>query len=458
LEAFSEFVDMLSGIVWGPYMLVLLVGTGIYLTFGMGWMPLRKLGYGFGLLFQGRDKTKQEGEGEITPFQALTTALSATIGTGNIAGVATAIFLGGPGAVFWMWITALFGMATKYSEAVLAVKYREVKPNGAFAGGPMYYIKNGLGDNWKWLGWLFALFGAVAAFGIGNTVQSNSVARAAEGSLGVPYVVTGIVLAALTFAVIIGGIRRIAEVTERIVPFMAVIYVLGAIIIIFANLGELPNAFSIIFHDAFTGTAAAGGFAGAGVMMAIRFGVARGVFSNESGLGSAPIAHAAARTKDPVRQGIVAMLSPFIDTIVVCTMTALVIIMTGVWQSGETGAELSAMAFNKGLPGPGDFVVAFGLIFFAFSTILGWSYYGERCVEYIFGTGAVMPYRYLWVIAVIIGAVANLGIIWTVADVMNGLMAVPNLIALLLLSPVIFKITRDYFNKEKHSSGKEIEA
>jgi len=478
LESFSDFIGDLSGIVWGPVMLILLVGTGIFLTFGLRWMPLRKIGYAFKLLLQGRDKEKQQGDGEITPFQALMTALSATIGTGNIAGVATAIFLGGPGAVFWMWVTALFGMATKYGEAVLAVKYREVKPSGAYAGGPMYYIKNGLGDNWKWLAWLFALFGSVAAFGIGNTVQSNSVARAAEGTLGISsittgiakvltdivqklgfnlvvspqdasYLITGIVLALLTFAVIIGGIKRIAEITELIVPFMAVVYVLGALAIIIVNIGQVPNALGLIFSSAFSGTAAAGGFAGAGVMAAIRFGVARGVFSNEAGLGSAPIAHAAARTDDPVRQGVVGMLGTFIDTIIVCSMTALVIIMTGAWQSGKTGAELSSLAFNKGLPGPGDFVVAFGLIFFAFSTILAWSYYGEKCVEYIFGSGAVMPYRYLWVIAILVGAVGELDLIWLIADVMNGLMAVPNLIALLLLSPVIFRVTKEYFGKQK---------
>ncbi|MBO8129315.1 MAG: sodium:alanine symporter family protein [Peptococcaceae bacterium] len=450
----ADFLGKIDSFVWGPAMLILLVGTGLYLSFGLGWMPIRKIGYAFKMLFAGRDKTKQEGEGEITPFQALMTALSATIGTGNIAGVATAIFLGGPGAVVWMWITALVGMATKYGEAVLAVKYREVKPNGAYAGGPMYYIKNGLGDNWKWLAWLFAFFGSVAAFGIGNTVQSNSVAAAAQGSLGIPYIVTGIVLALLTFAVIIGGIKRIAEVTERLVPFMAVIYVIGAIIIIGVNVEKLPAAVGLIINSAFNGHAAAGGFAGATVMMAIRFGVARGVFSNEAGLGSAPIAHAAARTNNPVRQGIVGMLGTFIDTIIVCSMTALVIIMTGAWKSGQTGAELSALAFKTGLPGPGDFVVAFGLIFFAFSTILGWSYYGERCIEYIFGTSAVMPYRYLWVIAVFVGAAANLiegglGMVWTVADIMNALMAVPNLIALLLLSPVIFKVTKEYFANEK---------
>jgi len=334
LAYFESFVSWVSGIVWGPYMLVLLVGTGIFLTFGLKWMTVRKIGYAFKLLFQGRDKTKQEGEGEITPFQALMTALSATIGTGNIAGVATAIFLGGPGAVFWMWITALFGMATKYGEAVLAVKYREVKPNGSYAGGPMYYIKNGLGDNWKWLAWLFALFGAVAAFGIGNTVQSNSVAHAAQGSFGIPLFVTGIVLAILTFAVIIGGITRIGEVTERLVPFMAIIYVIGALIIILVNASKLPGAIGLIFSSAFTGHAAVGGFAGAGLKQALRFGVARGVFSNEAGLGSAPIAHAAATTNNPVRQGVIGMLGTFIDTICVCTMTALVIIMTGAWQSG----------------------------------------------------------------------------------------------------------------------------
>ncbi|MFP3869672.1 MAG: alanine/glycine:cation symporter family protein [Syntrophobacteria bacterium] len=451
MESMSMLVNTLSDVVWGPYMLVLLVGTGIYLTFGLRWRPVRKIGYAFRLLLQGRDKSKQAGEGEITPFQALMTALSATIGTGNIAGVATAIFIGGPGAVFWMWITALFGMATKYGEAVLAVRYREVLPNGSYAGGPMYYIKNGLGRHWSWLAWLFAAFAAVAAFGIGNTVQSNSVARAVERSLGVPYLVTGLVLAACTFAVIIGGIKRIAEVAERIVPFMAVVYMVGGLMVICANIFHLADAFKLIITDAFTGTAPAGGFAGASVLVAMRFGVARGVFSNEAGLGSAPIAHAAARTNDAVRQGIIAMLGTFIDTICVCTLTALVIIMTGVWQSGETGAELSAMGFNRGLPGPGDFVVAFGLIFFAFSTILAWSYYGEICVEYLLGIKAVLPYRYLWVIVLVIGAQAELGMIWTIADVMNGLMIIPNLTALLLLSPIIFKLTRKYFSKTEYT-------
>ncbi len=296
---------------------------------------------------------------------------------------------------------------------------------------------------------MFALFAGIAAFGIGNTVQSNSVALAVNQSLSIPTWLTGVVLAGLTFAVVIGGIKRIANVAERIVPLMGIIYVLGALGVVFANFTELPSALGMIFSDAFSGTAAAGGFAGAAVAQAMRFGVARGVFSNEAGLGSAPMAHAAARTTDPVRQGIVAMLSPFIDTIVVCTLTALVIIMTGAWQSGETGAELSALAFNRGLPGPGDFVVTFGLIFFAFSTILSWCYYGEVCVEYIFGLKGVQPYRYLYVLLVFIGAVANLDLVWTFSDVMNGLMIVPNLIALLVLSPVIFKLCQQYFANNK---------
>ncbi len=449
MDALLAVINTISGFVWGPYMLILLVGTGVYLTFGVRLQSIRKIGYAFKLLMQGRDKTKQEGEGEITPFQALMTALSATIGTGNIAGVATAIYLGGPGAVFWMWVTAVFGMATKYGEAVLAVKFRETMPDGSYVGGPMYYIKNGLGKNWKWLGFLFAVFAAVAAFGIGNMVQSNSVARAVERAFALPYWLTGLVLAGLVFSVVIGGLKRIAEVTERLVPFMAIVYVLGALVIILANIGDLLPAFGMIFSDAFTGTAAAGGFAGSAVAQAMRFGVARGVFSNEAGLGSAPIAHAAARTKDPVRQGVVGMLGTFIDTICVCTLTALLIIMTGAWTSGETGAELSQMAFNKGLPGLGDFVVGFGLIIFAFSTMLAWCYYGQVCFEYIFGLKGVTPYRLIYVAVIFIGAVVKLDFVWTFSDMMNGLMIVPNLIALLALSPIIFRTTRTYFEENR---------
>lgn len=444
----STISKSISSIVWGPYMLVLLVGTGIYLTFGLKGITVRKIGYAFKMLFKGRDKSKQEGDGDITPFQALMTSLAATVGTGNIAGVATAIFMGGPGAIFWMWITAFFGMAIKYSEAVLAVKYREKKDTGKFAGGPMYYIKNGMKDKWNWLGWAFSFFAALAALGIGNTVQSNSVARAAEQSLGLPYWVTGLVLMVLAYIVIIGGIERIAEVTEKLVPSMAIIYILGSIWIILVNVGQLGGAFSLIFESAFNGHAAVGGFTGAIIAQTIRFGVSRGVFSNEAGLGSAAIAHAATTTKKPVRQGIVGMLGGFIDTIIVCTLTALVIIMSGAWTGGETGAELTTIAFSKGLPGPGGLIVAFGLIFFAFSTILTWSYYGEKSIEYIFGSKAIKPYQYLFVVMIFVGAIGNLKVVWAMADAMNGLMIIPNLIALLALSPVVFKETKKYFSDE----------
>lgn len=436
----------ISNFVWGPFMLILLVGTGVYLTVGLKGITIRKIPDAFKMLLKGRDKEKLEGAGDITPFQALMTSLAATVGTGNIAGVATAIVMGGPGAIFWMWITAIFGMATKFSEAVLAVKYREQKDTGDFAGGPMYYIKNGMGEKWNWLGWAFALFTALAAFGIGNTVQSNSVARAAEQSLGLPYWVTGLILMFFTYIVVIGGIKRIAEVTEKLVPFMAVVYILGALFIIILNIGELAGAFALIFKSAFNGHAAVGGFSGAMMAQAIRFGVSRGVFSNEAGLGSAAIAHAATTTKQPVKQGTIGMLGGFIDTIIICTLTALVIIMSGVWTNGQTGAELTTVAFTKSLPGPGGLIVAFGLIFFAFSTILTWSYYGEKAVEYIFGSRLIKAYRYLWVIMIFIGAVGNLKVVWAMADAMNGLMTIPNLIALLVLSPVIFRESKAYFS------------
>ncbi|CCQ73685.1 sodium:alanine symporter family protein [Magnetospira sp. QH-2] len=442
MDAFNDILGAVGGVVWGPVMLVLLLGTGLFLTIGLKFMTIRRLGYAFVQMWKGR---AGEGDGQISPFNALMTAMAATVGTGNIAGVATAIFLGGPGAVFWMWMTALLGMATKYGEAVLAVKYREVDELGNYVGGPMYYIRNGLGEKWKWLAFLFALFGTIAAFGIGNTIQANSVAQAAKANFGVPEVATGVVLAALTFLVIFGGVKVLAEVAGKLVPFMAVVYFVGAFAIIITNIEMLPAALATIVSDAFTGTAATGGFAGSTIWLAIRFGVARGVFSNEAGLGTAPIAHAAAKTNDPVRQGTIGMLGTFIDTIIICSMTALVIVMTGAWDSGKTGAELSTHAFELGLPGFGSYVVTFGLIVFAFTTILGWSLYGERCAEYLFGTKIIWPYRVLWVIAVPIGAMASLTTLWNLADVLNGLMALPNLIALLLLSPVIFKITKDYF-------------
>ena len=440
MEAINSILNTLSSFIWGPVMLTLLLGVGVYLSIGLKLMPWRKIGHGFKLLFAGK---AEQDEGEISPFQALMTALSATIGTGNIAGVATAIFLGGPGAVFWMWVTALFGMATKYGEAVLAVKYREVDEHGKRVGGPMYYIKNGLGNNWKWLGFLFALFGAVTAFGIGNMVQSNSVADALSSNFDVSHMVTGVVLAVLVGLTILGGIKRIGEVAGKLVPLMAIAYIVGSLIVILANLAHVGEAFRLIFASAFSGTAATGGFAGAAVWAAIRFGVARGIFSNEAGLGSAPIAHAAAQTSNPVRQGMIAMLGTFIDTIIICTMTALVILLTGAWSSGETGASLSTLAYAQGFSG-GNYIITFGLVIFAFTTMLGWSYYGERCAEFIFGARVITPYRVLWVVAILTGALIKLDFVWLLADTMNGLMAVPNLIALILLSPVIFKVSREY--------------
>ncbi len=446
MQMLNDLVSSLNGIVWGPLMLVLILGTGIYLMYGLAFMPLRRLGYSFKLLWQGRHK---EGEGDIAPFNALMTSLAATIGTGNIAGVATAIFLGGPGALFWMWCTALVGMATKYAEAVLAVKYREVDSKGMHIGGPMFYIKNGLKPHWSWLGTCFAIFGALAGFGIGNTIQANSVADVIHNTFAVPHMVTGIVMAVLAAMVLLGGIKRIANVAGKLVPMMALAYVSAGLVILIINYQALPHAFSLIFTHAFTPIAATGGFAGAAVWAAIRFGVARGIFSNEAGLGSAPIAHAAASTNSPVQQGSIAMLGTFIDTIIVCSITGLVIISSGVWSSGETGASLSSAAFEAALPGFGSYIVTIGLSVFAFTTILGWSFYSEKCVEFLLGERAITPFRYLWIIAVPVGATASLDFMWLVADTLNALMAIPNLIALILLSPVVFKLTKEHFSKAK---------
>ena len=438
MEAIRSLIGQINGIVWGYPMLILIVGVGIFLTVMLRFMPLRKIGYGFSLLFK-KETDGDEKSGEIHPFSALMTALSATIGTGNIAGVATAVAVGGPGALFWMWITALVGMATKYAEAVCAVQYREVDDQGEHVGGPMYYIKNGLGDSWKWLAALFAIFGAIAAFGIGNTVQSHSIADVLKNSYGVDVWITGIVLAVLVALVILGGIKRIAQVASRLVPFMAIFYITFGLIIIFLNLSEVPQALSSIFSEAFTGQAAAGGFLG----MVIK-GVARGVFSNEAGLGSAPIAHASARTKSPVRQGCIAMLGTFIDTIIVCSITGIAIIISGLWST-ESGAPLTAAAFDQALPGIGSHVVSLGLAIFAFTTILGWSFYGERCMIYLFGTKSVMPYRLLWIVAVFFGTSFALNDVWLLADTLNALMAIPNLIALVFLAPVVVKLTKAYF-------------
>lgn len=369
------------------------------------------------------------------------TSLSATIGTGNIAGVATAIALGGPGALLWMWITALLGMATKYAEAVCAVRFRE---QGNYSGGPMYYIRNGLAQRWHWLATAFAIFGGLAGFGLANTVQSNSVSQVLATEFSVPPLATGIVLMGLVAAVILGGIRRIATVASYLVPFMAVTYILLGLFVVGSHLDEVPGAVATIVESAFSPVAATGGFAGATVWAAIRWGVARGVFSNEAGLGSAPIAHAAARTNQPVEQGMIAMLGTFIDTLIVCTITGLVIVIMDVWPSGVSGASLTTMAFAAAMPG-GQYVVTVGLCLFAFTTMLGWSFYGERCVVYLFGARAILPFRLAWVAAVPVGTVIELNLVWLIADTLNAFMAIPNLIALVLLAPLVFRLTREYF-------------
>lgn len=450
-DALTRFVEAASGFIWGPFLLIpLLLATGLYLTLRLRGVQFRKLGYSLWMALVVR---KEPGaEGDISHFQALMTALAATVGTGNIVGVATAIALGGPGALFWMWMTGLVGMATKYSEALLSVKYRSTDERGEQAGGPMYYLTAGI--PWRplgrSLGVLFALFAAVAAFGIGNMVQSNSVADALRTSFGVPTWGTGLALAVLAGAVILGGIKSIGRFTGLFVPLMIVLYMLGTGVVIVLHADRVPEAFRLIFAGAFSGTAATGGFAGVAVAQAIRFGVARGIFSNESGLGSAGIAAAAAQTREPARQALVSMTQTFIDTLVVCTFTGLTLITTGAWLSGENGAPLTQLAFREGLPGQwGGWLVAVSLSLFAFSTILGWSYYGEKSVEYLLGVRAVLPYRLLFVAAVFFGAVRSLDFVWTLSDVMNGLMALPNLVGLLLLSGVIAAETRSYFQRHR---------
>ena len=443
-------------LLWGPPMLILLVGTGFFLTVRLRGIQFRGLIHSLDLALIKR-KEKGSAEGDITHFQALMTALAATVGTGNIAGVATAIYHGGPGALFWMWVTGLFGMATKYSEAVLAVKYRKVDEFGTMSGGPMYYISNGLG--WKWLGVLFAVFASISAFGIGNIVQSNSVAEAVRTSFGFikPWMV-GFAMASATALVLLGGIKSIGKVAGLLVPIMIVFYMASSLYVLLINLKVVPDTFVLVVRHAFSPTAAVGGFMGAVVRKAIREGVARGVFSNESGLGSAPIAAAAAQTKNPVNQALVSMTQTFIDTIVVCTITGFVILSSGMWTSGETGARLTTLAFDHGLPGnSGGIIVALSLILFAYSTVLGWSYYGEKSFEYLLGEKAVRPYRLLFCIAVFIGAVIpEVELVWKCADIMNILMAVPNLVGLLGLSGVVVLQTRMYYRTGKEPVGENI--
>jgi AGCS family alanine or glycine:cation symporter len=511
VQRLSDFSDALNAVVWGPIMIVLLVGTGLYLTIRLRFLQLRFFGHAVKCITGRYDDPAEKGD--ISHFQALCAALSATIGTGNIAGVATAIALGGPGAVFWMWVTALVGMATKFTSCSLALRYRVLHADGSASGGPMYYLEKGL--NLKWLGVIFAFCAGVASLGIGNAVQANSAADGLLalipdhlenirigsnvpliGGTSVVKVVVGLTLAFLVGIVIIGGIRRIAHVASRIVPFMCVLYVTGALVILFKNYSAIGGAFAQIFQYAFRPVAVGGGFAGVVLSRTIQKGVARGVFSNESGLGSAPMAHAAAKTREMAREGFVAMLGPFIDTIIICTMTALVIITTGVWQvkskegrilygpgaeglpmkmmvEGEytqvigssqsppepfvdengqpyllpTGASLTASAFEHSLAGVGCWVVSISLAFFAYSTMISWSYYGDRCFEYLFGPMAIMPYRYLYCFVVILGAIGALDLVWTIADILNALMAVPNLIALLGLAGVVAGETEDYIRR-----------
>ena len=442
MDATVTILKQISGILWGWPALILIAGTGIYLTLVLRFLPLRQLGFGFRQMFG-----PQTGVGTIGASAALATSLSATIGTGNIVGVATAIHSGGPGALVWMWLIALVGMATKYAEAVLAVHYREKDAAGQYVGGPMYYIQNGLGRNWRWMALAFAVFGMLAGFGIGNSVQANSVAHGLSDSFGLPTWVTGVTLAVLVGLVVLGGMKRIATVATFIVPFMALAYLLAGLIVLVDHASAIPDALALCFESAFTGTAAAGGFAGALVKEAIRFGVARGIFSNEAGLGSAPIAHASANTDHPARQGSIAMLGTFIDTIIVCSITGLAIVSTGVWTSGAEGAPLSAMAFSATFGDVGNAIVACSLAIFAFTTLLGWSLYSERCTQFLFGPKAVMPFRVVWVIAVPLGAMVSLNFVWALADIMNILMAIPNLIALLLLSPIVVQLSREFFAK-----------
>ncbi|WP_111657247.1 amino acid carrier protein [Isoalcanivorax indicus] len=445
LEQFTAVLETLSGWAWGPPMLLLIGGTGLYLTLRLAFLPLRRLGFGLRQLIRG-----SEGEGTIGSRSALAATLAATVGTGNIAGVATAIHWGGPGALVWMWLIALVGMATKYSEAVLAVKFRRQDSRGQYIGGPMYYIRDGLGPRFAWLAVLFAVFGTIAGFGIGNTVQANSVADGFQDSFGIAPALTGSVLAVLVGLVILGGIRRIANIAAALVPLMAAIYLALGAFVLLMHAPQLPAAVMLCLQSAFTGTAATGGFAGATVWAAISYGVARGIFSNEAGLGSSPIAHASATTDHPVRQGSVAMLGTFIDTLIICSITGLAIVVTGAWESGATGAPLSALAFSASFGELGQMVVALSLGVFAFTTLLGWSLYGERCAQYLFGDRAVVPFRVLWVAAVPAGALLSLDIVWGIADILNALMAIPNLIALLLLSPVILKLTHEFFRNEPH--------
>jgi AGCS family alanine or glycine:cation symporter len=444
IDTITSANNWLNGYVWGWPMIVLLVGTGLLLTIATGGAQFRYLGFALREVL-GKITQKSTAAGEVSPFQAVATALASTVGVGNIAGVATAISIGGPGALFWLWVSGVLGMCTKFAEIVVAIHYREPDATGQMRGGAMYVLRKGLGM--PWLGTIFAGLVALAAFGIGNMVQSNSVASSLQASFGVSPSVTGLILAIVTASVILGGIKRIGQFTEYLVPFMAVFYLAGGLIILIRFASELPSALSLVMSSAFSGAAATGGFAGSTVMLAMRYGIARGLFSNEAGLGSAPLVHAAARTDHPVRQGLYGIFEVFIDTILVCTTTGLAILVTGVWSQGATGAELAGQAFSVGLPGTwGNIVVTTSLVLFAFSTVIGWSYYGETAIVYLFGPKAALPYKMAWLVFIYLGAVGSLHLVWDVADTLNGLMAVPNLIAVLASIGLVRRLTREFFS------------
>lgn len=444
----EEVLKNIDGIVWGPPLLILLVGTGIYFTFKLNFIQMFKLPLAIKYLFlNDDDKSDNEAKGEVSSFAALCTALSATIGTGNIVGVATAIATGGPGALFWMWVAAFFGMATKYAEGVLAIKYREVDENGEMSGGPMYYIEKGVGN--KFLANMFAFFGiAVALLGIGTFGQVNSISKAALISFNIPIWFTAIIINILVTLVTLGGIKRISNVAEKIVPTMAILYIIGALLVLICNFKAIPSAITLIIKSAFNPSAALGGTTGITISLAIQMGIGRGVFSNEAGLGSAPIAAAAAKTKYPVKQGLISMTGTFIDTIIICTMTGLAIVLTGSFNSGLEGAAMTTFAFENGLPFAiiGKYIVNIGLIFFAFTTIIGWNYYGERCIQYLIGIKGIKFYKIIFIALVGVGPFLSLNLVFIIADIVNGLMALPNLIGLIKLRNIVISETNNFFD------------
>ena len=437
-----ELLKALDAFVWGPPLLILLVGTGIYLTIRLGLLQVARLPKAFQLIF-----TKDKGHGDVSSFAALCTALAATVGTGNIIGVATAIKVGGPGALFWMWMAAFFGMATKYAEGLLAIKYRSKDANGAVAGGPMHYILLGMGEKWRPLAIFFALAGVlVALLGIGTFTQVNSITESIQNTAQIDPAITALVLSVFVAIAVFGGLKSISKVSTAVVPFMAIVYILGTLTVILFNIEKIPATLALIFTSAFSPAAAVGGFAVASIRMAIQNGVARGVFSNESGLGSAPIAAAAAKTNEPVEQGLISMTGTFIDTLIICTLTGLTILVTGVWSGDLNGVALTQSAFSTIFSNFGPALLTIFLVLFAFTTILGWNYYGERCFEFLFGVRFIWLYRVVFVLMVLLGGFIELDMVWIIADIVNALMALPNLIALLALSPVVVAETKKYFN------------